>query len=470
VLKIGKLSDETIKKALQVDILFMAQKMGEDFSRVGRSYFTYRNEGENTPSLCITPSKGLWKDFGGTDGGNTAVSFYAYRCFGNSNPKGKDFIDAVKAVCILAGIPIQLDNGEIEQGSGLNSLDPAAFRKKEEDESAPKEKPERLDFVYRCWMQRIPLTQNHIDHLKNVRKITAAVMKLREYRSFVETKSERYQSMKAILRVTGEPIGIPGFALCSGPYGPYWTVIGRAGLLLPHRDLYNRICGFQIRFDEPPKIVRKEGPIRVTEKSYNDLQVINPSTGEILWEGSRQQLPIVLTEGKVYMENGSSYGWLASLTYKKRGLLLGTEMAGHGCTLPYHCAIPSHLIPTWKPGTFVSNVMNTRMIWWGEGPLKGDIASDFTQQLHLQVPGVSSWRALLEPTLQLNPEEVIVGFDADAQTKDGVQGNVINCIKEAKKELSPRGIKVKIGLWPFLKGKGIDDLMNNGYRPMIIEI
>ncbi|MEF2246436.1 hypothetical protein [Paenibacillus sp. IITD108] len=459
-----RISQSTIDKAREVEILFVAEALGDEITRSGRSYFTYQTEGESTPSVAITPSKGIWHNFGGTEGGSCAISYYAYR--NNITLEGKDFIDSVKGVCHLAGINIEYEDGSIEaaERSGQENV----FRNKviDEDESIPKEVPERVDYVYREWMKQLSLIDIHDDHLKSVRKLNYSQIHSREYRSLLESKRDRYRVVRDILPFVGEPIGIPGFALCQGKYGPYWTTLGREGLLIPYRDISNFMQGFQIRFDKPNKVVKRVGKIKVKE-SQQFLAVLDSNTGEILWEGSRNELPIELPEGKVSLVDGNSYYWFASLTLKKKGILAGTLI---GEPVPYHCAVPSKKLRSWKPGVSIKDMMDTSTIWWGEGALKGDIASDFTDQLHLQAPGVNSWRILLEPTLALKPKRVILGFDADAQTKEGVQENVLNCIEEAKKVFMSHNIELLIAIWPIKLGKGIDDLFNNGYKPQIIAI
>ena len=461
-----RLKKSTIDKAKEVDLLFIAEAMGEDLMRQGRAYLTYQNEGENTASVAITPSKGMWKNFGGIEGGNDAISFYAYRNYHTSSPEGKEFIESVRGVCELAGISIEYEDGTVEKAIEIKSTRSVYRTKSDEDDSAPKQSPDRLDFVYRHWMNQLSLTQQHFEKVENVRKIHPSVARIRGYRSFDEQKKERYKKVKAMMQATNEPEGIPGFALCQGNYGPYWTALGKSGMFIPYRDIFNRVAGFQIRYDEPLKVVKREGNLLINEPEYNRLQVVDKETSEILWEGTRDQLPYESPEGKVSLEDGPTYAWFASMTYKKRGIILGTMMGEP----PYHCAVPSRVLKKWNTGTPLQEVIDTSTVWWGEGALKGDISSDFTDEIHLQAAGVNSWRSLIEPTLEILPKRVIFSFDADAQTKEGVKANVMRCIEEAKSILLPRGIKLQIAMWPFDTAKGLDDLIIMGYKPTIIEI
>ncbi len=89
----------------------------------------------------------------------------------------------------------------------------------------------------------------------------------------------------------------------------------------------------------------------------------------------------------------------------------------------------------------------------------------------MQVAGVSSWRFLLQPTIKLKPKRVVIGFDADAQSKEESVGKaVLKCIEGAKPLLNEHGIELAIYVWPEEAGKGIDDLFNNGYKGQLFVI
>jgi hypothetical protein len=410
------ITEETINKARNIDLLFLAQQLGESLLRSGQSYFTYRNGGENTPSLSINPSRHVWKDFGGSVGGKDAISFYCYRVYDNPYPKGKEFIKAVEEVCELCGIPIEYEDGQKREFNNVEYKPRMEIGKE-----APKAEPTVLHHVYSNWAKLLKLQQHHLEHLKEIRKIGFQVANIRMYRTFSADIKERYLVTKELMTKGCKVEGIPGFAAKEGKFGPYWTSIGRAGMLIPFRSITNEIQGFQIMFDEKPA-------------------------------------------------NGQKYGWFSSPINPEKGILQGAEIGNP--TLPYHAAVPIQVLLNWTlhKGE-LSEQMHTDTVWWGEGALKGDIASNFTKQIHLQVPGVNNWRLLLEPTIALQAKRVIFSFDADAQAKEeSVQINVLNAIEGAKKELEPLGIELAIALWPLEKGKGIDDLFLSGYKPQIVSI
>lgn len=42
----GRISEVTIQKVKEVDLVFLAEMLGDSINKVGYSYFTYRDEGE----------------------------------------------------------------------------------------------------------------------------------------------------------------------------------------------------------------------------------------------------------------------------------------------------------------------------------------------------------------------------------------------------------------------------------------
>ncbi len=461
----GRISDVTIQKAKDVDLIFLAQQLGDSLNRVGQTFFTYRNEGENTPSVGINPTKGIWKDFAGTAGGRDAISYYCYRVNQSTNyPKGKDFIEVVEKICELCGITIEFENGEFREFTNVE------YKPREMVvRAAEKASTDRLHEVYSQMLKELPLQEQHLQHLKEVRKISTQYAKIRSYRSYVQDKKERYLKTKAIKHSVGNLEGIPGFAEMKGQYGLYWSMVGRAGMLIPFRNIHNQIEGFQVMYDERPEMVKAEGDLRVQMKNYNDFTIIQKSTGEVLGEGSRNQLPLTKPLGTISNELGPKYGWFSSPINPEKGIFNGAEI---GNPLPYHTAVPIDVLLNWTlhKGNIRDN-MEVDEIYWGEGPLKGDISADFTKKLHLQVAGVAQWRLLLEPTKALKPKKVIFAFDADAQDKEDTVGlNVMNAVREAKNELQPLGIDVAIAMWPSNVAKGLDDLFHLGYKPKIIDI
>ncbi|WP_141225015.1 hypothetical protein [Paenibacillus sp. yr247] len=458
-----RISRNTIDRIDELDLADFARLLGDPLKKEGRHFFTYRNGGERTPSLCITPEMRLWTAFGSTESGRNAISYYAYRTWDNPKPDGRQFVEAVEAVCHLAGIMIEYEDGQTKQPTGYTGAPRVRIAPPIKPENVKKDNPV-LDRYFRRMMGEFPLTNEHANHFLSKRKMNDRQIRARQYRSLPENKQLRYTVASKIVREIGEPDGIPGFAFMKGTQAEYWTIGGRPGILLPFRDIYNHICGFQIRYDKPQvEIIAKGENVRVT--GNDTIRVIDDETSEILWEGKQEQLPVHLPDGIEIDAKRRWYGWFASSPMPEKGILKGTSS---GDPAPYHCAVPTQILERWKPGQSVKDVMDTSTIWWGEGPIKGDTAADFTEDLHLQVAGVSSWRMLLQPTIELKPKRVVLGFDADAQTKDDSVGKaVLRCVEAAKPILNEHGIELAISIWPEEVGKGLDDCFLKGYKGQI---
>lgn len=463
----SRISQKTLNEIKEIDLADFAYALGDELKEEGRHFYTYRNGGEKTPSLCITPDMRRWTAFGSIESGSDPISYYAYRKWNNPSPSGKEFIEAVEAVAHIAGIEIEYEDGSKkipEINTEGRRLKPAPALRTEnfkKDNSV-------LNQYFRFLMEEFPLTQAHANQLRSEkRRLSDRQINLREYRSLPSDKKNRYLSANKIINHLGEAEGIPGFMLCQGKQAPYWTIGGKPGLLLPFRDIYNQICGFQIRYDSPQTVISVKGPGQYIVQSDKTIKVADKSTGEVVWEGIETDLPvtIALADQIRILSKHRWYGWLASNPNPKMGVLKGTS---NGDPAPYHCAVPSSVLEHWKPGRCITEVMDTSTVWWGEGPLKGDIAADFTDEIHLQAAGVSSWRILLEPTLNIKPKKVILGFDADAQSKeDSVGKAVLQCFQGARQILNSHGIEVSFYIWPEQIAKGIDDLFLAGFKGQI---
>jgi ribosomal protein L37AE/L43A len=114
----------------------------------------------------------------------------------------------------------------------------------------------------------------------------------------------------------------------------------------------------------------------------------------------------------------------------------------------------------------VAGSNKTRRVWITEGPLKGDIASYITGETFICVPGVNSWgkAEVVEDLSEQNIKEAIICYDADAV----INIHVARAAVKLYDALERNGIKTYFAYWELEKGKGIDDMLCNGYEPEII--
>ncbi len=321
-------------------------------------------------------------------------------------PRGQEFVDTVKAICQLCGITIKYSDGNKEEYNDVEYKPRREF-----DPATNKASADQLHKVYQEWLRLNTCHSEHINHLEEVRNITPSTAKIRFYRSLMNDHRDRYSKVKEMKRKCGDPEGVPGFVVKKGKYGPYWTAHGKSGLMIPFRNIYNQIQGMQIMYDERPELVEQEGDVHVQMKDYNNFRVIDTSSGEVLGDYHREDLPLEVENGRVFLELGSKYGWFSKAPNEEQGILDGAEI---GNPIPYHCAVPAKALLNWTVHkgsihNFKQHV-DSETVWWGEGPLKGDIASEFTKQIHLQVPGVNQWRLLVEPTICMGKLHTLGGI------------------------------------------------------------
>lgn len=160
-------------------------------------------------------------------------------------------------------------------------------------------------------------------------------------------------------------------------------------------------------------------------------------------------------EGKIWgiqirtddRSKGRKYCWLSSAGREK-----GTK-----ATAVYHVAVPTKLVNT-------KNV--PKRVWITEGPLKGDYAAEQMGETFICVPGVNAWKrtGIVEVLVRNKVREVIICYDADA----AINIYVAEAAYKLYNALRSEGIQVQFAWWEIEKGKGIDDLLKNGYYPNIV--
>jgi hypothetical protein len=98
-----------------------------------------------------------------------------------------------------------------------------------------------------------------------------------------------------------------------------------------------------------------------------------------------------------------------------------------------------------------------------EGELKADVATVCSGMLTVSVPGVALWRKVLPVFEALQPQRVLVAFDADWRSNS----HVAHALGHAAFALVKAGYAVQVEVWDPTLGKGIDDLLAAGYTPAV---
>lgn len=327
-----------------------------------------------------------------------------------------------------------------------------------------------LDFVYRSLMDCTTLKTEHHSHLMNEkRKMQEEEISIRGYRSFPQ---KPWEIVKEITKKIGYKrfSGIPGFF--ENQYG--WTLAGSEGIMIPYRNEYNEIVGFQIRVDNPlndveinrgmieglkarvkqPNIVQAfiEGEIVFEETmqlgQVEEVSVLSPSSGESML-------------GSVKLVKGQRYFWFSSGN-KQNG-------TGAGDPSPVHVAVPTSQLENWKNG----ELLECESVWLTEGALKADISAEHIANVYepeelqtigttvLAVPGVNTWRTIMPVLEKIGVKHVNIAFDMDVMTNRHVE----YYLKELAIELKNKGYSANLVIWNEQDGKGIDDVLINRRLP-----
>lgn len=324
-----------------------------------------------------------------------------------------------------------------------------------------------LDTVYSCMLSILELNQEHDNQLKSEsRKLNSEQVAIRQYRSFPQKPWEiasriaemtHYQTFK----------GFPGFY--KGKYG--WTFSKKNGMLIPYRNEYNFVVGFQTRIDNPPNFVE------ISDDSidgFNVNVVHQPNivecklNGEIIWRGPlefkvEERVQVGDKIVNIELKKGNRYFWFSSANLPE-----GTSA---GSPSPVHVAVPSYKLKDWEPGTS----HKTEAVWITEGALKADIAVDHIVKVYnedelkekgdtvLAVPGVNTWSTIMPVLKNMEVKRVNLAFDMDSTTNAQVRFQ----LKEFVAALKSEGYLINLVIWNTEDGKGIDDCFLNSRYPVL---
>ena len=349
-------------------------------------------------------------------------------------------------------------------------------------QSETKKTTQSLDHVFSAMIELCPLREEHYEHLTSKsRGLTEEQIITRGYRSFPTKPWTLIKALEQDFQIYGDDlVGIPGFYEAEGRFGKFMSLNGvRESFLIPFRNAYNQIIGFQTRNDNKRNDVelkiRKQGFDARIKEQPNLVQVL--FEGEIIWEGPMGDKPKSFDEngetpksyedvaGIVHVREGKRYFWLSSANLPK-----GT---GAGNPAPIHVSVPTRYLKQWEKGI----LLKAKTVWLSEGPLKCDIASDLIEKMYepeelesigttfLALPGVGSWRLAIPILISMGVSTVNLCFDADAATNDDVKTHLKNCAIELKR----LGMNINVALWNQQSegAKGIDDLLLSGRYPKI---
>ncbi len=327
-----------------------------------------------------------------------------------------------------------------------------------------------LDLMYNGLIQnKLPLLNEHREQLKSPnRGLMDSQIDIRGYRSVTKGLASKI--------VAPTPLkGVPGFYENNGQ----WKLVhGIEGMLIPYRNVYNEIVGYQIRVDNPrPEISYIENNIpncrmHLKEDGHTVLALLEG--GEILGEkqmniGDEFVMEYHGLKTHIRLKKGNRYFWLSSAKWNL------------GCSpdAPIHVAIPSARLKKLEenPSQY-REPLRAKSVWITEGALKADIAADhiskaFTPEqiamlgdTFVATSGVQSWASILPVLKELGVEQVNIAFDMDMLTNQYVKQAVTQLLNALKKEK----LLINYVVWNTKDGKGIDDLLVMSKRPQVRRI
>lgn len=335
--------------------------------------------------------------------------------------------------------------------------------------------PYMLNYFFRELQKVSPLNGDHQLYMMNERKMSLNEISIRGYISFPEKPWEVAKKvLEHLPQIDKIKYGIPGFY--KNQYG--WTISGSKGIMIPYRNEYNDILGYQIRIDHPKNDVsinRDHFPsLQAKVKEQPDfVQIFNSDDGELLKEVQLEIDQTISIEqdnfyGTVTLEKGIRYFWLSSSSKN--------EGTGVGDPTPIHIAVPTKKLKDWdikkeqeKNSSEYTTLLKTEAAWITEGALKADIAIEHICKAYSEdelemlgkvmigIPGVNNWRIAMSTIKNMGIKRANLAFDMDAMRNDKVAYQLKEFIKELKKEK----IHVALVLWNISDGKGIDDLFSN---------
>lgn len=341
---------------------------------------------------------------------------------------------------------------------------------------------EALDYVNSRILkdQYTNIISAHCQHFVEQRGMSLEQVAIRGYRSAPYSSTAMAKNclgpLAERLNNSNTDLGMPGFYV--NRQGE-WDFVAKGGILIPYRNAYNEILGFQVRQDEVKYDISYESQECETIKAdlkQRTVTLYDTETGEVL-VSKELEIGEILSYTKenqsfaVKLKKGNRYVWVSSPNHKYG--------AGVGSPMPVHVAVPSVKLAAWNKEVESKKANNEEItplkaetVWLTEGALKADIAVDHIARAFdvnevgdtmLAVAGINSWRTILPVLFQMGVKRVNIAFDMDAITNPYVR----QAYEALLKELPEAGYEVHVALWNIRSGKGIDDILCKKVIPVL---
>ncbi|MDP8246440.1 MAG: DUF3854 domain-containing protein [Candidatus Hinthialibacter antarcticus] len=103
-----------------------------------------------------------------------------------------------------------------------------------------------LNAVYGSLLHYLELSPEHHENLLK-RGLSEHEIQKRQYRTLPDSDRWKIAKQVATHFADDQLLTTPGFFIKDGNYSPYWTIAGSSGLLIPVRDMQQRIIALKVR-------------------------------------------------------------------------------------------------------------------------------------------------------------------------------------------------------------------------------
>lgn len=297
---------------------------------------------------------------------------------------------------------------------------------------------DEADLMCESWQQRTPAirpNRTSFQKKRNTEREMADAQKLDSiYRLFIECSPELTTSQKRHLREERKLDGYTGFFSFPLPTEKFWASFQEK---LVESDLDRRLLACVPGFYYDPKLKR------MTFAEYHNA--IGIVSHDICGRINGIQIRRDTTEKK------NRYVWFSS---------------GFACDeneLGYRLGTVNSQVVDVVPPKADTRVLRTIAVT--EGKFKAIKLAEMGMWT-VNISGVSGWKKAvtsikdIEKVAGFSEPNIMLFFDADVKTNDSV-AKAAKCLAET---LSMDQYHIYFAYWPIEKGKGIDDLLNNGSK------
>lgn len=326
---------------------------------------------------------------------------------------------------------------------------------------------EKLDEIYRCMMEQLPLYKYHAKYLlkegwsmnlirkhgicsfpaANLWSIPKSLHNIPSRENLAETVMRKL-SISSLTGVPGAYINKKG----------HWTFSGMSGIVFPVYDYDGRIHRIRIRLDYLDLPVKQ---VLEDDKGFyymDNLERINITMSGPFKVKDNERIFIDFPSHKGKYRNFSSYK-INESAYQS-GFIENVFTKG--------CEAKNSLIFAMNPKD------DYRVFWITEGEKKAIFSNHILCQPFIGMSGVndigrlqkpSQGKTALEVMRQRGAKIAVIAFDADRYRNE----MVMNCMNSLSKMLLEENFQVFIADWNEENGKGVDDLLSSAYLPALYE-